>query len=127
VPMRRGLAAAAIAALVLTSAGAAPGSSTQRLFGGVRNVSCAGPCSVPPHPPLYVGAGLAVKADRIGTDRVVAVRRPDDGTFGMRVAPGRYRVSAEVDGRCWRGSHRRVRVAGDPVHLRLTVANVCIR
>jgi hypothetical protein len=127
VPVRKGLAAAVIAALALASAGAATGSSTQRLFGGVRNVSCAGACSVRWHPPLYVGAGLAVKAERIATDRVAAVRRPADGTFGMRVAPGRYRVSAEVAGRCWRGSHRRIRVAGRPVHLRLTVANVCIR
>jgi hypothetical protein len=127
VPVRKGLAAAAIAALVLVAAGAATGSSNERLFGGVRNVSCAGPCSVRPGPPLYVGAGLAVKAERIGTGRVAAVRRPADGTFGMRVAPGRYRVSAAVAGRCWRGSHRRVQVAGRPVHLRLTVANICVR
>ncbi len=70
--MRKGLAVAAIAALVLTSADAAAGRSTQRLFGGVRNLSCAGPCSVPPDPPLYVGAGLTVKAERVGTGRVAA-------------------------------------------------------
>jgi hypothetical protein len=124
--VRKALAALAIAALAATAASGAADSSTHRITGGVRNVTCAGPCSTRRHPPLYTGDGLTVKAERASSERLVAVRRPDDGTFGMRVRHGHYRVSASVAGRCWQGSHKKVRVSDGHVHVRLTVRNVCI-
>jgi hypothetical protein len=124
--MRKVFAALAIAALAATATGTAAGTTTHRLGGAVRNVTCAGPCSAPRHPPLYTGDGLTVKVERVSTERVVAARHPDDGTFGIRVGPGHYRVSAAVAGRCWRGSHKRVQVTDSRVHVRLTVRYACI-
>jgi hypothetical protein len=124
--MRKAMAALAIAALTVTAASGAAGNPTHRITGGVRNVTCAGPCSTPPHPPLYTGDDLTVKAKRVSTDRLVAVRRPADGTFGIRVGRGHYRVSADVPGKCWQGSHKKVRVKHGDTHVRLTVRNRCV-
>jgi hypothetical protein len=125
--MRRKALVVLAVALAFTSAASAGTRPAHRLTGAIRNLTCPGPCLRRPNPPLYTGAGLTVKAHRVRDGRLVAVRRPSDGRFGMRVRRGRYRVSADVAGLCWQGSHRRVRVRHREVHVRLTVRNTCIR
>ena len=125
--MRKALVVLAIAALAATVASAVTTSPGHRINGAVRDLSCPGPCRRPPHPPLYTGNGLTVKVKRLVSSRLVAVKHPRDGRFRVAVARGRYRVSADVAGRCWTGSRRRVRVRGKNVHVRLTVKNDCLR
>jgi hypothetical protein len=105
----------------------AAGADRAKLSGTVRNVTCAGPCAAPPpNPPVYTGAGLTVRVRSLRSNDIVATRHPSDGRFTVRLVPGRYRVTADVAGSCWRGSSRRVRLDGEHEHVRLSVENACV-
>ena len=102
------------------------------ISGAVLNATCPGPCSIPPPPlPRYEGDGLTVVIRTLPERELVARLFPTDGSFGIEVPPGLYRVRAFIgDPRkpnCWEGSTRRVTVEdGAVTRVRLRVRNVCV-
>jgi len=100
--------------------------------GVVLNKTCPGPCAEPPPPwPPYEGEDLTVRVRSLPEGRLVASLRPTDGSFGVDLPPGNYRVRAFVgrrgDGVCWKGDVKRVVVtdAASP-EIELNVQNVCV-
>jgi hypothetical protein len=120
-----------LALVVLVAALALPplaAGSDSGIRGVVLNTTCAGPCAYPPPPPPpYTGDGLTVRVRHLPDGEVVAVRHPKDGRFRIELAPGLYRVRAKVDGPCWDGEAKRVRVYGGQfTGVRLHVSNGCV-
>jgi hypothetical protein len=131
-PMRKALATL----LVLVSLGfltilpgAGAGEATG-IKGVVLNATCYGPCRYPPKPlPPYTGSDLTVTVRSLPDHRLIAKLYPTDGHFGIKVAPGPYRVRARVGsaGSCWRGEAKKVQVlSGALTRVRLHVTNTCI-
>ncbi len=129
--MRRALATTlALAALALLAIPASVGAGqASGIKGAVLNATCYGPCRYPPPPlPLYTGPGLTVAVRSLPDNRLVTRLHPTTGRFRVEVAPGSYRVRAEV-GRgdpCWRGEVKTVRVRSGFTGVRLRVANACV-
>lgn len=134
---RTALVAVALAALGAVPAAFAGGNAPPppgTIKGVVRNVTCAGPCRVPPPPaPLYTGPGLTVTVKRLPSHDVVATLHPKDGRFAVEVGPGLYRVLARVEQpspstqpSCWQGSRRKVGLVDQGARVRLTVRNRCV-
>lgn len=135
--MRRvALLAVVASAFAAAPAALAGGSPPQpgEISGAVRNMTCPGPCNKPPPPaPLYTGPGLTVTVRDLSTHQIVATLHPKDGRFAVHVGPGLYRVHAKISQpspsaqpSCWQGSHRKVGIVDQGVHVRLTVRNLCI-
>ncbi len=127
--MRRSLAViASLAAAAALAAPAATAAGNSGIRGSVVNTTCPGPCAYPPPPPpLYTGDGLTVRVRSLPGGQVVAVRHPKEGRFRIELPAGLYRVRAQVEGRCWDGEAKRVRVYGDAfARVRLHVSNACV-
>jgi hypothetical protein len=93
----------------------------------VLDTSCAGPCIVGQEPLPYAGSELRVVIRRLPGKGVVRRLSPEDGRFSTRLRPGLYRVNAYVNGDCWQGEAKRVRVRHRLFNLlTLHVQNSCI-
>jgi hypothetical protein len=121
------------ALLTLAIAGVVRADTTASgISGVVLNATCPGPCSVPPKPlPPYQGDNLVVTIKKLPERILVARLRPTDGTFGIELDPGLYRVRARIKEQaqfsCWEGSHRKVEVfEGMISRVRLRVTNICV-
>jgi hypothetical protein len=119
-----------LAAAALPVQATAQDSGTGTIRGVVYDATCSGPCQYPPPPPrLYTHDNLVVTVRSLPDRKLVAVRRPKDGRFQVRVPAGAYRVRAFVrdGGYCWEGQAKDVRVAKDQTTwVRLSVYNSCI-
>lgn len=129
--IRRRALCLSIASLAVTLAVGASSASGARggIDGEVVDVTCYGPCMVPPPPPRpYVSEQLRVSMRRIASGELVRVVRPEDGRFRARLRRGRYRVRAYVPGdSCIEGDVKDVRVRRHEFSaVTLEVGNSCI-
>lgn len=75
----------------------------------------------------YTGPDAHVVVRRVSNGAVVARRAPTDGHFGIRLAPGHYRIHGFVAESCWQGETQQVAVhAGSFTALSLAVHNNCV-
>ena len=119
----------AITFLIVALALAAPAAaSASSIRGVVLDTTCYGPCVYPQlGASPYEGGGLSVRVHRVRTGHLVGVAHPEDGRFRFHVRRGRYRVRAEVQGRCWEGETKDVKVPRREIErVRLHVQNVCV-
>jgi len=129
--MRKALATVLVLAalgILAIPAGAGAKEATG-IKGVVLNATCYGPCRYPPKPlPPYTGPGLTVTVRSLPDHRLIAKLHPDDGHFGVKAPPGRYRVKATVgESSCWRGETKTVKVlSGEVAQVRLHVTNACV-
>lgn len=110
---------------------AAPAPATAAATGGVTgrvvDATCYGPC-VPGADPVPYSGKARVVVRRLPRGRRVADLRVADSRYRKRLRPGRYRLEAEIEGRCWEGEAKRARVRrGEFTRVRLPVVNECIR
>ena len=116
--------------VVLGLAAPAPATTAAKgsgIKGRVVDATCYGPCVPGADPAPYSGEAEVV-VRRLPRGRRVAELEVDESRYRKRLRPGRYRLEAEIEGRCWEGQAKRVRVRrGEFTRVRLPVVNECIR
>jgi hypothetical protein len=120
-----------IASLVVVGlaapAPATTGSKGSGVKGRVIDATCYGPC-IPGADPVPYSGEADVVIRRLPRGRRVAELQVDESRYRKRLRPGRYRLEADVEDRCWEGEAKRVRVRrGKFTRVRLPLVNECIR
>lgn len=124
--MRTRLAAAAALALLALALGAAAPAQGSIVRGQIVDRTCYGPCYPDGEGRPFTG-DAKVLARRAATGRRAGADAVERSRFSIRLPPGRYVVTVEIDDPCWNGDKATVRVqAGEHRRLRLEVANRCI-
>jgi hypothetical protein len=126
-----GIGSSLIASLVaLGLAAPAPattGSDASGVKGRVVDATCYGPC-VPGADPVPYSGEAEVVVRRLPRGGRVAALQVEESRYRKRLRPGRYRLEVEIEGRCWEGEAKRVRVRrGEFKRARLRVVNECVR
>jgi hypothetical protein len=116
--------------VVLGLAAAAPATTASKgsgVKGRVVDATCYGPC-VPGADPVPYSGKAEVVIRRLPRGGRVAELQVAESRYRKRLRPGRYLLEVEVEGRCWEGEAKRVRVhRGEFTRARLAVVNECIR
>ena len=118
---------AALCALLATAAAAHATPPPSGTRGVVLDTTCYGPCAIDDDPQPYRGENARIVVRKPSDPSFRRGAPVEQGHFRIRLAPGVYRLTAFIPGRCWEGETRRVGVhRGEFRRLELQVQNVCI-
>lgn len=120
---------AAGTALALAAGGTSNAAEPGTIEGTILDTTCFGPCVDGMEPVPYTGQARVVITRRPGGRRIDALAPEPDGSFEVRLSPGRYMVEVRIEDPCFEEDGRVLRVSrgGDIDRPELFVYNTCIK